>query len=430
MIPVGYNQSVKEAADSILEKTIAEYQAHVNPGLAKLMSFAGYGVEMRAEGCYLFDHAGNRYLDFLGGYGVFSIGHRHPKAIEAAKRALDTMPLSSKVFFSAPLADLATKLAEITPTPLEYTFFCNSGTEAVEGVLKLAKGFEGRGKIVATVGGYHGKTLGALSTTGREKYREPFYPLLSEIVFVPFNDLEAMTRVVDEATAAVIVEAVQGEGGIHVADNGYLLGIRAACDRTGALLILDEVQTGFGRTGRMFGMDHSGVVPDLITFAKSLGGGIVPIGAFMGTAQVWEKTFDVNPLIHTSTFGGNPLACCVGLATIDVIISEGLVDRAREMGGLLLDGLKKIQQRYSTLVSEVRGVGLMIGVEFSMDDVAELAIAQMVKRGVVAAFTLNNPRVIRFEPPLIINESEINTALTVFDESLAETSELLSAVMN
>jgi putrescine aminotransferase len=244
-----------------------------------------------------------------------------------------------------------------------------------------------------------------------------------------FNDIDAMRASVDDHTAAVIVEPVQGEGGIHVPEAGYLPAVREICDAKGALLILDEVQTGLGRTGKMFGAEHTGVVPDIMTLAKGLSGGVVPVGAVMGTAKVWERAFGENPLLHTSTFGGNPLACSVALAAIEVIEEEGLVENSRIVGEHMILGLREVAAQFPRVFSEVRGVGLMIGLEFAMDDVAELTIAAMVKRGVVAAYTLNNPRVIRFEPPLIMTKEQADTAIGVFAEAVAETEQLLAAVM-
>ncbi len=414
--------------ESVAEATKRKYAEYVNPGLAKLLDFAGYGVETTAEGCYITDDSGKRYLDCLGGYGVFSPGHRHPKVVEAAKKALDTMPLSAKVFFSKPYADLAEKLAAIAPGDLQFTFMCNSGTEAVEGALKVAKMYDHRPRVVSTVGGFHGKSMGALSATGRDKFREPFYPLIPEFCHVRYNDIDAMRELVDDHTAAVIVETVQGEGGIHVPDAGYLPAVREICDAHDALLILDEVQTGFGRTGKMFGAEHTGVVPDIMTLAKGLSGGVVPVGAFMGSAKVWEPAFGENPLLHTSTFGGNPLACSVALAAIEVIEEEGLVENSATVGAHMMNRLREVADKRSNTIAEVRGVGLMIGVEFALDDVGELTIAAMVKRGVVAAYTLNNPRVIRFEPPLIMTREQADVAVDAFDEAVAETQELLTAV--
>jgi putrescine aminotransferase len=415
-------------ADALYADVVDKYVKFVNPYLAKLMGFAGFGVETRGEGCTIYDQDGKPYLDCLGGYGVFSLGHRHPKVVEAVKAQLDTLPLSGKAFFSKMQADLAEKLAEISPGGLQFTFFSNSGAEAVEAALKFAKGATGRPKIVSTIGSFHGKTLGALSTTGREKYRRPFQPLIPGVEFIQYGDIDAAVSAVDDRTACFIIEALQGEGGIHIPADGYLRAIREACTRHGALLIMDEVQTGLGRTGKMFGCDYEGVEPDILTMAKCLGGGVMPIGATMGTPAVWEANYASNPLSHTSTFGGNPLACAAGLAAIQVIEEEGLVERSRVMGEKLKAGLAEAASKSGDLVSDVRGRGLMIGVEFAMDEVGELTIAQMLKRGMCAAYTLNNPRVIRFEPPLIISDDEVEFACNTFGEAVAETGEILAAL--
>jgi putrescine aminotransferase len=415
-------------ADALYQEVIENYSNHINPGLARLMAFAGFGVEMRGEGCYIYDHEGRQFLDCLGGYGVFALGHRHPKVIEAVKRQLDQMPLSGKAFFNKPQADLAAKLADVAPGDLQFTFFSNSGTEAVEAALKFSRVTTGRTQIVSTEGGYHGKTMGALSATGRQKYREPFEPLISGITFVPYGDAAAAEGAIGPQTSCVIVETIQGEGGVLVPPKGYMTALREACDRNGTLLIADEVQTGLGRTGRMFGCDHEGVKPDLMTLAKALGGGVVPIGATMGTPEVWDAVFGKNPLLHTSTFGGNQLACAAGIAGLQVIEEEGLCERARTQGAKLKAGLTEVATG-SDLVEEVRGEGLIIGVEFKLDEVGELTIAQMMKRGLCAAYTLNNPRVIRFEPPLIIEDHQIQFAVEQFGESLAETSEVLAELV-
>jgi putrescine aminotransferase len=415
--------------DALHQQVVQRYAEFINPYLAKLMSFAGFGVEVRAEGCYLWDHEGRQYLDFLGGYGVFSLGHRHPKVVEAVKRQLDQMPLSGKTFFSAKAAELAERLANVAPGDLQFAFFSNSGTEAVEAALKFAKGTTGRSTIVSTEGGYHGKTIGALSVTGREKYRSKFEPLMPGARFVPYGDEAAMDSAIDGSVAAVIIETIQGEGGIHVSPPGYLAGIRSRCDAVGALFIVDEVQTGLGRTGYWFGCDAEGIRPDLMTLAKALGGGVMPIGATLGTPSVWQAIFEENPLLHTSTFGGNPLACAAALATLDVIESEHLVERSRQAGHRLLSGLRTIQERHPKMISEARGMGLMCGIEFTMDDIGELVIAQMVKRGVVAAYTLNNRRVIRLEPPLIVTDAMIDHALETLDAAVAETADLIAALI-
>ncbi len=415
-------------ADAFYASVIEKYQNYINPNLARLMAFAGFGAEMRGEGCYIIDHEGRRFLDCLGGYGTFALGHRHPKVVEAVKNQLDRMGLSGKAFFSPKSADLAEKLAQITPEGIQYSFFCNSGTEAVEGCLKFAKGATGKSKIVSTHGSYHGKTLGALATTGREKYRKKFEPLMPGVVFVPYGDSEAAAAAIDTDTACMIVEPVQGEGGIIVPPDGYLASLREACDRTGALLIFDEVQTGLGRTGYMLGGDYEGVRPDLIALAKSLGGGIMPIGAVCGTTEIWEKIYGENPMAHTSTFGGNALACAAALAMLQVLEEEGLIERSKVVGARMLAGFQAVQARHSEMLGAVRGRGLMIGIEFTEDEVGELVVASLLKREVCVAYALNNPRVLRFEPPLIISEEQVDHAVSAVDEALTETAELLAMI--
>jgi putrescine aminotransferase len=412
---------------AITDEVIAKYQKYVNPTQVALLKIGGFDhIEHSASGTTITDLDGNTYIDCLGGYGVFSLGHRHPKVVEAVKRQLDLMPLSSKTFLNKPLADLAERLAQISPEGLQYTFMCNSGAEAVEGALKVARMATGRENIVACEEGYHGKTMGALSTTGRVTYRTPFTPLIPGVTHVPWDDVAAAEAAVTTDTAAFIVEPVQGEGGIRVPSDNYLPRLREICDRNGALLIVDEIQTGLGRTGKLFAVEHWGVRPDIMTLAKSLGGGIIPVGAFLATADIWDKVFRVNPFIHTSTFGGGELACAAGLAAIDVILSERLPQRAAEMGDYFLDGLRKLQQKHSDIFVEVRGRGLMLGVEVTDADIAKIIIGALVHEGVIVAYTLNNPKVLRIEPPLIITRAEIDTVLRALESGATQAKELLA----
>lgn len=413
------------STNAFIEETIEKYRTYVNPGLANLMSFVGFSaVEWHGDGATVTDTAGNVYLDFLGGYGVFALGHCHPKVVQAVQEQVARLPLSSRVLFNRPQADLAEKLAQIAPGDLQYTFFCNSGTEAVEGAIKLARLASGKTQIIGTDGGFHGKTFGGMSASGREVYRKPFAPLVPDFLHVPFGDLPAMAAAITDQTAAIIVEPVQGENGVIVPADEYLPGLRRLCDEHGVLLIFDEVQTGFGRTGKLFGCQHWDVAPDIMTLAKALGGGVMPIGAFMGTPAVW-KAFEPNPLLHSSTFGGNELACVAGLATIEAIFTESLPARAAELGVKLLDGLQTVAAKYPGTITEVRGKGLLVGVEFTDRDIAALVIAGFAQQRILAAYTLNNPCVIRFEPPLIITEEQIARMLEVFDQSIQGVMELL-----
>ena len=414
--------------DELYADVVAKTARYLNPNLAKLMAFAGFGAEMRGEGCYLFDHEGRKFLDCLGGYGTFSLGHRHPAVVAAVRDGLDRLGMSGKAFFSPNSANLAELLVQNTPEGLDLAFFSNSGAEAVEAALKFAKGATGRPGIVSTLGSFHGKTLGALSTTGREKYRKKFEPLLPGVSFVPYGDTEAAVAAISSDTACFIVEAIQGEGGILLPPDGYLRALREACDRQGALLIADEVQTGLGRTGHLWGFDHEGVAPHILTSAKALGGGVMPIGATMYTQAVYEGVYGDSPMAHTSTFGGNPLACAAALAAVRTILDEELPRRSAEMGSRLLNGLREVGERHAETVGETRGRGLMVGLEFREDEVGELVVASLLKRGVCVAYALNNPRVLRFEPPLIISAEQVDLAVEAVDEAIAETEELLASL--
>ncbi len=419
------DDTVQASIDEVIDRT----KQYVNPGLSMLMQFGGFGdVEASAQGCVLTTKSGKRYLDFVGGFGVFTVGHRHPAVIAAAHAQLDSMPLSTRTFFNEPQALLAERLANILPGALQYTFFSNSGTEAVEAALKFARIATGKTDFISTEGSYHGKTMGSLAVTGREKYRTPFHPMVPGTVFVPYNDLDAARDAITPETAGIIVEPIQGEGGIIPAQPGYMSGLRSLCDSHGLLLIVDEVQTGLGRTGRMFAVEKDGIVPDLLTLAKALGGGVVPIGATIGTPSVWERVFGKNPLIHTSTFGGNQLACAAGLAALDVIANEDLCGQAVKLGSRLMTGLGRVCEAHKRSLKEVRGAGLMIGVEFFIKDVAELTINFMAQRGIIAAYTLNNPNVIRFEPPLIVTEEQIDTAIEAFSEAVTDAEAMLADI--
>jgi len=398
---------MREFSEEIQDK----FARHVNPSFARLVKFMGIeGIESHAQGCLVFDTDGNDYLDCLGGFGVFNLGHRPEKVIQAVQDQLAKMPLSSKLLFNAPQAELASLLAEISPPGLEYCFFCNSGAEAIEGALKLARAATGRAEFVSAVGAFHGKTFGALSVSGREIYKSPFAPLLPDCRQVPFGEGPALADVVSEKTAAVILEPIQGEGGIIVPPEGYLRTAREVCDRSGACLILDEVQTGLGRTGALFAANHEGVAPDLMTLGKALGGGVMPIGAILGTAETWE-IFEENPLIHSTTFGGNPLACRAGLAAVNQTVEENLPKEAARKGQTLLDEFGRLRSAHPDRLMEVRGKGLMIGLEFSDPDLAGLFIAGLLQQRILAAYTLNTSKVVRLEPPLIISGEEIERLL-------------------
>ncbi|MGQ9623448.1 MAG: aminotransferase class III-fold pyridoxal phosphate-dependent enzyme [Candidatus Caldatribacteriaceae bacterium] len=417
-----------EEKRKVVDETVEKYVKYLNPGLARLYKFANLDtVEWRGKGAKVYDIFGKAYIDCVGGFGIFNVGRNHPRVVERVKEQLERLPLSSRTLFNKHQADLAALLAEVTPGDLQYSFFCNSGAEAVEGALKLARLYTGRRKFVSALGGFHGKTLGALSVSGRDVYKKPFEPLLPETYQVPFNDIEAMDKAVDEDTAAVILEPIQGEGGVIIPSPEYLPAVRHICSERGALLILDEVQTGLGRTGKMFACEHYGVVPDVMALAKALGGGILPLGAFISTEEIWS-VFEENPLLHSSTFGGNPLACVAGIETLRILKEEDIPRQAEEKGKHVLGRLSEFQREFPELICEVRGVGLLIGMEFFEDDMASLFAMEMAGRGVLVVYTLNNRKVIRLEPPLTISFEELDTVLEACYKALQEVQKLVEEV--
>lgn len=384
------------------EITMRRYEQYVNPALTRLFRFMGLStVEHRAKGMYIYDLRQEKYLDCLGGYGVFSLGHANDEVIAAVRDQLDDMPLSGKVLFNEKMGELSELLAEILPG-VQYSFIVNSGAEAVEGALKLARIHTGRPKIVAMENSFHGKTLGALSATGREMFRKPFEPLVEGFVHVKFGDAEAVRQVIDERTAAVLVEPVQGEGGIIVPPDGYLRALRALCDDYGCVLICDEVQTGLGRTGKMFAVEYDGVTPDIMVTAKSLGGGVMPIGAFSASAELWDKYIEA-PFLHTSTFGGNPLACAAAIAAIRVLQRDYASFAVAEKGDYFKRKLRELQALHPKMIADVRGRGLMIGIELTKEGLGGFLMAECVKQHILVAYTLNQPKVIRLEPPFMIS---------------------------
>ncbi len=410
---------------NLAKNTYHRYEKYINPGMAQLVKFMGFeSVEVGSEGCYVHTSAGERFLDCYGGPGVFSMGHRPEQILSRVRDQLETMPLSSHILLNPVAGELAERLAEVTPGDLQYTFFCNSGAEAVEGALKAARAYTGRGCFVATIGGFHGKTLGALSASGREVYRKPFEPLVPGFSHVPFGDADELARAVTDETAGVILEPIQGEAGVIVPPEGYLAAAREICDAAGALLILDEIQTGMARTGVMWACEREGVVPDIMTMGKALGGGVMPLGAFIARPEVWS-IFEENPYLHTSTFGGNPMACAAGLAALDFVEQHDLCAAAAERGAQMKRGFERIAADQEGMIEDVRGEGLLIGVQFSHEDMAGLLIAALAGRGILAAYGLNNPGTIRFEPPLIITEEQVDEVIDGFEGALTGVAAML-----
>ncbi|HET6371223.1 MAG TPA: aspartate aminotransferase family protein, partial [Nitrospiria bacterium] len=323
------------------------------------------GLEVdRASGSYVYTVDGKRYLDFISGICVANVGHSHPDVVRAvvdqAQKHLHVMVYGE--YIQAPQTRLAARLAGLLPESLSVVYLTNSGTEANEGALKVAKKFTGRKKLISFEGSFHGDSQGACSVTGREIYRKPFEPLLPDVSFLPFDRIDPLRRI-DERTAAVIVEPIQGEGGIRIPSRVFLSTLRRRCSSVGALLIFDEVQTGFGRTGRLFAFEHFGVVPDILTLAKGMGGGM-PLGAFVSRPEVMKALSEKPPLSHVTTFGGHPVSCAAGLASLELIVGERLAERGGVLGERIQERLRKIGGK-SGLIKEVRGKGMMIGLEIA-----------------------------------------------------------------
>lgn len=366
----------------------------------------------RAEGPFFYLDDGRRIVDLISGIAVSSLGHRHPRVVEAVKAQVDRH-LHAMVygeFVQRPQVELAALLAAQLPPQLQTVYFTMSGTEANEGALKLAKKHTGRSKLVAFEHSYHGDTHGSLSVTGRRVYQDPFRPLLPGVTFLPYDDVEALDAI-DEATACVITEPIQGEGGVRVPSDAWMRRLRARCDATGALLVFDEIQTGFGRTGTLFAFEGFGVVPDVMTVAKAMGGGM-PLGAFISRPEVMASLRTDPPLSHVTTFGGHPVSCAAGLASLQVLLEEDLPARAPEIGRRVRAALRH------PLVREVRGRGAMLGMELVSRDVTARVVDRCLAGGVLLGWTLHSDTLVRIAPPLTIPPDVLDDALAVIAAAL------------
>lgn len=365
-----------------------------------------------ADGIYLYGPKGEQYLDLVSGFAVSNIGHRHPKVIDAIKKQLDKH-LHVTVygeFIQTPQVTLAEKLVAHLPKSLDSVYLVNSGAEATEGAMKIAKRYTGRSKILAAQKAYHGSTQGALSLIGNEEYRKAYGPLLPDIHFLAFNNDEDLS-LIDEETAAVILETVQGEAGIRVPRKDWLQGVRKRCDDTGTLLILDEIQTGFGRTGKLFGFEHFDIVPDILLLAKGMGGGM-PIGAFVAQKEIMDVIKD-NPILgHITTFGGHPLSCAAALASLNVILDENLVDHVARKEALIKDSLQH------PAIREIRSLGLMMAVQLDTFEQVENICHYSAENGLMIDWFLHCDTAFRLAPPLTIPDDELRTACGIIKKAI------------
>lgn len=370
----------------------------------------------RAQGCVVIDKGGKEYFDFLSGIGVASLGHTHPVVVQAvqaqAERYLHAMVYGE--YIQEPQVHLARRLAEVTPDPLSVTYFTNSGTEAVEGALKTARKYTGRARFVSFVGSFHGDTFGSLSVGGNPLYRTPFEPLLPTVTFLPFNDEEAL-RQIDETVAAVIIEPIQGEGGVRIPDPAFLPALRQRCREVGALLIFDEVITGFGRTGKLFACEHWQVAPDILVLAKALGGGM-PLGAFVSTPEIMATLSHSPALAHVTTFGGHPVCCAAGLASLNFMLETHLPQQAHAQGAALLARLQEFVGTGGFVAA--RGRGLLIGMDFTTPEATKRFVQSCFASGLILGWTLHQDTVVRLAPPLVITTADIDRAVTIMRHAL------------
>ncbi len=389
----------------------AEYVAQTAPPPKKM-------VVEEAHGCTVRMADGTEYLDLIAGISVNSVGATNPEGAAAVKQQVDRLAhaMVFGVYVVPVQVEAAKLLAQITGPNLQQTFFTNSGTEANEGALKLARKYTGRKKLITMERGFHGRTFGSLSVTWREVYRKPFEPLLPMVEFIPFSDVRAAEKAIDEETAGVIIEPIQSEGGVRVPDDEYMPRLREICTERGALLIFDEVQTGLGRTGKWFCGEHWGVWPDVLALGKAIGGGL-PMGAFMSSREILS-TFYQPSKSHITTFGGNAVVCAASKATIEYMIRENLPARAAERGEQLMEGLRALQSRFD-VVKDVRGKGLLIGLELDDPGRTERFAREAQERGVLLGWSMYAEATVRLAPPLIISPEEVDKGLSIIEAALA-----------
>ncbi len=369
---------------------------------------------VKGRGMFVEDIQGKRYLDFVGGIAVCSLGYCHPALVKAISTQAKKLMHTSNLYYIQQQAELAALLARVVPKGINKFFFCNSGTEAIEGAFKLAIKHTKRQRIITMQGSFHGRTAASVGATWKSSYREPFEALIPKIFdFVPFNDLAAVERAMGEQTAAVIVEAIQGEGGVNLPSNDYLPGLRKLCDEHGVLLICDEVQTGMGRTGKWFACEHWSVEPDELTMAKALGGGF-PIGCLSARAEVMES---FSPGDHASTFGGNPLACAAAKSVIKTMMKLKLPQRATKIGEYFKKRLNELADKHEC-VQEVRGLGLMLAMELSTKQIADTTLVKARERGFLINCTAD--KVLRFVPPLIVEREHVDRLIEALDSIFVE----------
>ena len=422
-----------EEKKKMVSETIDYFDNYVSPGWLKYRksvsddSEGGAILEWWDEGAYCYGLNDEKFIDCLGGFGIYTCGHRNPEIMDVVRAQLDHQALHSQELLDPLRGYLAKALADITPGDLQQCFFTNGGAEAVEMALKLARIATGGRWYISTVGAFHGKSMGAISMGGKGSYRVPYTPMVQQVQHVQYGVAEDIRKAINnlhavgEKVAAVILEPIQGEAGVIVPPAGYLQEVREICDETGVALIFDEIQTGMGRTGTMWRCEAEGVTPDIMTFGKAFGGGILPITGIIFKPKMWNQDLIDNPwLLGSPTFGGNPLCCAAAIATIRYMLKHDIPGQCRDKGEKLKAGLQKMADKYPEIIQEVRGTGLMLAVEYKTSDLGYEVSKGLFKRRVMTAGTLVNAKTIRFEPTAMLSDQDIQDVITRLDESLAE----------
>ena len=422
----------QDEAHKIIDESKLNFAEHYNRNwleYRKSVTEAGdwAAVEWSGSGAVFKDVLGREYLDFLGGYGMLDLGWSHPDVVSAVKAQLDRSPMPSQELIDPLRGVLAKLLASITPGDLKYSWFAASGTEANEAAMKIAKLYTGKTAFIVGVRAFHGKTMGALSLMGKADYRAPMGAMYAgQVYHVPFGDADAVEKQLEICekvgigVAAVMFEPIQGESGAIVPPDDFWPRIRAATKKYGVLLIADEVQTGMGRTGKLWGVEHWGVVPDILTVAKSLGGGVMPVSAVTTTEEIYQPMMYPNPFMHTTTTGGGALACSAAIAAIHVTLRERIWEKAADKGNYLISNLEKLVTQYPQIYEKITGKGLLIGMHFKTPEIGYKVAAGLFKRNVVVAGTLTSAQTIRVEPPLIVTQEQMDTLLDRLNDVLKE----------
>lgn len=424
----------EEEKKKMVSETLDYFDNYVSPGWLKYRksvssdSEGGAVLEWDDEGAYCYGLDGKRFIDCLGGFGIYTCGHRNPEIMDVVKAQLDHQALHSQELLDPLRGYLAKAVADITPGDLQQCFFTNGGAEAVEMALKLARIATGGRWYISAVGAFHGKSMGAISMGGKGTYRIPYTPMVQQVQHVQYGNAEDVEKAiknlqaVGEKVAGVILEPIQGEAGVIIPPEGYLAKVRSICDETGVALIFDEIQTGMGRTGTMWRCEAEGVTPDIMTFGKAFGGGILPITGIICKPSMWTQELIDNPwLLGSPTFGGNPVCCAAAIATIDYMLKNDIPGVCKKKGETLKAGLQSLAEKYPEIVYEVRGTGLMLAVEFKTCEMGYETSKGLFERGILTAGTLVNAQTIRFEPTAMISDQDIKDVIEGMDGALADT---------